>query len=268
MGEFGLFDENGVRRPYDELKNRVDDEPNWEFHYSAPQFFGLSRFAQVLAQFAKHLPAGSKLPDPSDFYGRTMAIIETIRGREDVVGILNGPCLPLVFAAGAIQTDLGTYLESTVLSAVKSAYEGQFEGRPFNSYLQGELARQVSYVPESNLHWLLESMDAGPVVAMYFPDALRAWSILADREQMATLPQDLAFVLPDAIVHGHAIIGYPDVMARDDDVPGQDCAANTWQSLEGSLYFAADSDDLEFDKIDDDLAETNDGCSGGLLLLG
>lgn len=262
----GLFNEVGIRRPYDGLKHNVG-EPNWEFRLSAWQFFGQSRFARALVQFAKHLPAGSKLPELTDFYGRFMAIIETVSGREDVSGILNGPCLPLVFAAGAIQIDLGTYLENTVFSAVKSAYEDQFPGRPFNNYRQGKLAEQVNYVPESNFKSLLEAMDAGPVVAAYFPEALRAWPILADREQMATLPQDLNFVLPDAVVHGHAIIGYPDVMTCDQKVPGHNCAANTWQSPEYSLDFVVRGDSLDFDRTDF-LAGVYDIDSGGLLLLG
>jgi len=37
-GSKGLFDENGVRRPYDGLKYEVG-EPNWYFHYSMPKFF-------------------------------------------------------------------------------------------------------------------------------------------------------------------------------------------------------------------------------------
>jgi hypothetical protein len=90
-GSKGLFDENGVRRPYDGLKYEVG-EPNWYFHYSMPKFFDWPCFAQALPQFAKHLPAGSKLPKLADFHNRFMAIIETLSGREDVCGILNGPC--------------------------------------------------------------------------------------------------------------------------------------------------------------------------------
>lgn len=261
----GLFNENGIRRPYGKLKHKVG-KPDWAFRYSAPQFFGQSRFAQVLAQFAKHLPKGSRLPELAEFYGRFMAIVETVSGREDVRNILNGPCLPLVFAAGAIQGDLIMYLEDVVFAGVKSAYEGQYPERPFNNYRQGELVGQVTYVSESKIERLLVAMDSGSVVAAYFPDALRAWSILADREQMATLPKDLRFVLPDAVVHGHAIIGHPDVMARDCNVPRNDCAANTWRSPGFSLLFQADDYDLDFG-IDNSLAAADGSHSGGLLLL-
>lgn len=262
----GLFNEYGIRRPYGGLEGSVG-EPDWKFLLKVPQFFGQSRFAQALAQFAKHLPAGSKLPKLGAFYNRFMAIIETVSGRKDVSGIMNGPCLPLVFAAGAIEGDLGTYLKRTVLAGVKSAYKGQFKGRQFDNCHKGDLAGQVNYVPESNLHSLLEAMDAGPVVAAYFPDALRTWSILADREQMDTLPQDLKFVLPDVIIHGHAIIGYPDVMACSYQILGQDCAANTWLSPEDSFCFKASDEDLGFSGTDR-LAETFGSYSGGLLLLG
>jgi hypothetical protein len=122
-------------------------------------------------------------------------------------------------------------------------------------------------VPESNFKLLLEAMDAGPVVAAYFPDALRAWSILADREQMATLPKDLKFVLPDAIIHSHAIIGYPDVMARGYSVPGINCAANTYWLPEHSLAFGMEGNCLGLD--DAGLLSGAGRCSSsGLMLLG
>ncbi|MFA5124550.1 MAG: hypothetical protein WC473_01820 [Patescibacteria group bacterium] len=259
-----LFDENGVRIPYNDLNNQANT-PNWDFRFVVPQFFGKSRFAQALSQFKRHLPAGSELPQLNDFYFRFMAIIETVSGREDVCNILNGPCLPLVFAAGAIKIDLGTYLENTVLAGVRSAYEGQFAGRPFN--IARQVKHQVNYVPEINFRLFLEAMDAGPVVAAYFPDALRSWSILDARRQMETLPQGLRFVLPDVIIHGHAIIGYPDVMARDHRVPGNDCASNTLQSPAYSLYFEARDDCLVLGRIDD-LAYTFCDFSSGLLLIG
>ena len=265
----GLFNEYGIRRPYDELEYKIGN-PNWGHRFGVPQFFGRKRFLQILERFWDHLPVGSRLPSSLTFQAYLSAIVEVISKREDVGNIFNGPCLPLVFAAGAIQTDLGAYLENTVLAGVKSAYESQFKGGSFRNYCQGELTGRVNYVPESNFKLLLEAMDAGPVVAAYFPDALRGWPILAAREQMAILPSDLKFVLPDAIIHGHAIIGYPDVMARDFIVPGQYCAANTWlstwRSPEYSLYFKAYGGRLDFGYTDN-LAVTSDCHSAGLLLL-
>lgn len=270
-----LFSERGVRLPHNELMDKRAfghqiEAPHWKYRFNAPQFFGKIHFEKALKQFQQYLPVGSELPDLAAFHARFMAIIDMIDGREDVRNILNGPCLPLAFAAGSIRTDLGVHIESNVLSGIKAAYKNQYEKSPFK-ITEGTLTNQVGYVPESNFKLLLEAMYAGPVVAAYFPNALCSWSILMARQQMATLPSDIRFVLPDVIIHGHAYIGYPDVMAccrtGDHKVPDLYCAANTWRKNSTLSFMIGDHGFLSLSCGGINLSAALSWFSGGLLVL-
>jgi len=107
-------------------------------------------------------------------------------------------------------------------------------------------------------------MEQGPVAGiMFFP--LQGYSVLAQREQMASLPSSL--LLSGAVDMATAMAAYPDVLARDWNTPGYDCSAVSFRSSASSLYFEAYDDHLEFG--DCGLLDTPGGiCSGGLVFVG
>ena len=65
------------------------------------------------------------------------------------------------------------------------------------------------------------------------------------------------------------MVMYPDILARDWNTPGLDMAALSWTPANYSIsigFWTRDAK-LEFGRTDE-LADTDDTCSGGLLFLG
>jgi hypothetical protein len=157
--------------------------------------------------------------------------------------------------------DYGQVLDEVLLDAVGCAYEAEFPGRKFYNQRRGKLAGEVTVVEGSHHETLLTALVKGPVVALYFPTALQGYSIQADLEQMATLPDGV--LLAGALEPAAALIMYPDVLAHDGRTPGLDCAALRREGF--SLYFKADNDNLHFtDRIPPAFGD----YSGGLVVLG
>ena len=193
---------------------------------------------------------------------RYNAILKQVGAMEQCRNVLKGPHYPIVIGKSEI-ADIGTFLDTTVLPGVGRSYLNQFPKRTFNNYRKGELANEVTVVEGSRCDALLKAIAESDVVAAYFVCPLQGWSITADRNQMATLPQE--FILAEAIAGSAGIVMFPDVLARDFNVPGQDLAGNQWQSAGRSLYFRARDESLEFDYR---YLDAHDRYSGGLLVLG
>jgi hypothetical protein len=235
-----LFDNNGVRSVYAGLKNLVGKPNNCVFNVQKA-FDDQSLFLQASTQLNNSWPSEARSLNLADFQNRFMKIIENINQREDVRQILKGPCLPLFFAEGSID-DLGVYFEDKVIPAIKYLFkkrseQGLSQKQTLFEITKTKLSNEVGYVPESKLDLFLNAKKSGSVVAAYFPNALRAWSILAAREQMSTLPPDVKFVLSDIIIHGYSIIEHFDIIAMD-GTPGVDCSASTGRiSHEYTFFF-------------------------------
>lgn len=176
--------------------------------------------------------------------------------------ILQRVYLPILIPQTETSLDYGTLLETIFLPAVEREYKWQFSGRIFKNYRAGELTGRVKVVEKSH-QILLDAIYRGPMVALYFPNALQGFSIPADREQMKDLPKDL--LLCGVIDTATALVGYPDVLARDYQTPGLDCAAVQWQSGRHSLYFRAYDDQLKFDYR---YLDAYGSYSGGFGVLG
>ena len=138
--------------------------------------------------------------------------------------------------------DYGKDLEEVFLKAAGDSYKSQFPEREFNNYRQGGLEKKVNIVEESHKR-LLSKMAEGSVVGIqFFPT--QGFSINADREIMPLLPKSL--FLSGPVDLASAMTAYPDVLARDFNTPGYDCAAVSWRSSVYSLNFWADDDGLRF----------------------
>ena len=140
-----------------------------------------------------------------------------------------------------------------------------FPKRNFNNYRKGKLEKQVTIVPGSRHEQLVAAMAKGVVVGIYFPNCLQGFSVYADREQMATLPEQ--FLLAGGFEASACMIAYPDVLARDNNTPLLDLAALQWQSAGYSLCFNADGDCAYFGSRSG-LGSTYGNYAGGLVVLG
>jgi hypothetical protein len=253
-----LFDENGRRIPPIGLSSEVCD-PKKKFKLIQPEI----NYAERLERLIKFFPQGTKFVSADEFQSRCEALLEQLRQNKLLSNLLNGIYLPNCLPHFKI-TDYGQDLEESFLLAVANSYEDQFPKRKFHNYRKGELKMQVG-IAEGNRHdQLIAKMAEGPAVGIqFFP--LQGYSILADREQLSTLPKSA--ILSGVVDMATAMVAYPDVLARDYNTPCYDCAANFWQTTTYSLHFRAHDGKLAFG-CETDL-DSADGCySGGLLLLG
>ncbi|OGE80807.1 MAG: hypothetical protein A3E98_03375 [Candidatus Doudnabacteria bacterium RIFCSPHIGHO2_12_FULL_48_11] len=251
-----LFDSNGRRIPPQGMKAKAVDA-NRSFYLDQPKV----DFAARLERFVEHF-GGSAFMSADEFEARFAAILCRLATDPLMANLpTHGMVLPLALPKMQIG-DLGQFTDDKLLAGVKRAYEQQFPGRSFKNYREGELAKQVKVVAQSH-NRLLRKLAEGSVVLGYSPNCLQGFSIPADREQMATLPADV--LLCGVIEPAAALTTYPDVLARDYQTPGLDCAAVLWQSGQHSLYFRAFGDRLWFGCGD---LCAYDNYSGGVCLLG
>lgn len=260
-----LFDDNGIRcnLPPGFGGKRTSPNPRIYLDRLEPTRGILETRLNRIRQF---LP-GAKLPDSKTFYRVAMESDETIKGSPALCNLMKGPRMHLVFEqcpkiGGRAH---GAYLDNRILPAVIASYGDQFGKHSFVNYLQNKLENKVIPVPESNTQILLDRMAEGPVVATLFPACLQGFSVDADVEQMASLPQsnDGALILADPLIYGTGWSIYPDVLGRDNHVPVNDCAA-LWHGY--SLHFCALVGLASF-AHDGNLGDAHDEHSGGLLFL-
>jgi peptide subunit release factor RF-3 len=83
----------------------------------------------------------------------------------------------------------GKILDEKILPAVEAAYVEQFPKRKFTNYRKGDLAGKVTIIKGSRHENFLDAINSGPVVLVFFATALQGFSIEADLEQMADLPE-------------------------------------------------------------------------------
>lgn len=195
------------------------------------------------------------------FKSETERLLAIIRDNTQVANITNGVWLPVVLPK-LITDDLGTEL-GLYLEAVGNSYTKTFSDRKFYNHRKGTLGGNVSIIDGSRYDQLIERMKQGPVIGIHFPNPLQGFSINAQREQMSTLPEGFILSGLDTAI---AMVMYPDILACKYNTSGLDLPALQWQSVDYSLCFGADDDELGFGS--DFLAIADGDFSGGLLFLG
>lgn len=251
-----LVDQYGRCIPQPGLKGGVVNA-NRQFHLVRPEI----NYVAVLERTMQHFP-GMKFISAAEFEARAKALIAKTSDHKQVKSLLCGVWLPIVLPQLTV-TDYGRTLEEVFLAAVERSYRAQYPDRKFYNYRKGDLAGQVSVVAESRHQQLIDAMQEGPVVCIVFPTAFQGFGIEADRQMIEQFPP--GFALAGAIDTAMAHVAYPQVLARDFNVPVNDCAANFWQEPGCSLSFYSYDDGLGFDGRGLDASE---GCSGGVVLFG
>ena len=241
-----LFDLHGWRLPPPNMKERhgcpvpnvclaspIDfaDKPNLE-----------TRFVRTCKCFGVEPPF-----KPSDFRDRASKAKSRI-AQDDATGdVLRGPCLPIFLPSiqgmAPIQEmgHCGEIIEKLALrSLIGQVFAERFPGQRFSDVV----GRTWFSIREGSRHEkLIAAMSAGPVAALYFPMALQGYPPLAAVEQMESLPDH--FLLSGAINVMAAMIMYPDMLARDANVPDLECAgvgdystAFQFKRTEDELFFS------------------------------
>ncbi|MEK7125416.1 MAG: hypothetical protein AAB880_00720 [Patescibacteria group bacterium] len=253
-----LFDRHPCRiRPRNLAANICN--PNWNFHLDR---IALDHYER-LARMEEYCGTGNVI-SVSEFQERTEAGHAKAMALPGCANLAKAVRLPLCLSRAEIH-DLGQALDELYLPTVEQSYKAQFPQRSFTNCLHGQLAKQVSIVSGSHYETLLQALSRGTVVANYYPNTLQGYSVHAQREQMATLPE--GFILSGPLDTAMGWVMYPDVLGRDYKTPGYDCSAVQWQSSARSLCFGACVGEADFGRR----ANLSDACgrySGGLLFLG
>ncbi len=257
-----LFDKNNRRIPKDLKSSACDASKNFYLVQSGLET--IYDYADRLVRFQKAFREGP-IMSAAEFEGRAKGLIAEIENNKNLCNLLNGIYLPIILLKLENFIDYGKTLEEIFLPAVKYAYEKQFPGRKFNNYRENDLVGKVSIVSGSRHEKLVEKMMRDYTIVIYFPNPLQGFSVLASREQMATLPESL--ILAGGFDTASAMAMYPDVLARDWYTPVYDLSALAWQSPDYSLNFEARDDGLDF-YYRGLLGDANDFYFSGLLFLG
>ncbi|MEK9180733.1 MAG: hypothetical protein AAB871_00690 [Patescibacteria group bacterium] len=252
-----LFDSHGRRIPPKGLLAKVC-VPNRGFHIEQPTTIDYA------ARYRRFEDTGlTAFLSVEEFEGRAEQLLEQLREDKLLASVLNGVYLPIIVPKTVIG-DYGKSLEEFVLAA-KQSYRGQYPYWGFTNHRKGELAKQITIVPGCRHEQLVAAIAESTVVGIYFPNPLQGFSVDAQRGQMATLPE--SFQLSGGIDTSMAWVMYPDVLARDANIPYYDCSALQGLSFAYSLYFGAD-DALAYFDSRGNLDDACDIYSGGLLFVG
>lgn len=254
-----LFDKNGRRIP-EGLRANVCD-PNRDFRLNQPRLVEVNHYLNRVTRFHSKLGIDTGIT-AEQLQQETERLLAMIRGNSQIANIANSVWLPIVLPKLEVD-DLGVALEQ-YFKAGGESYIDVFPDRKFYNYREGELVNQVSVAEGSRHDQLIDRLKQEPVIGIHFPNPLQGFSINADREQMATLPEGFVLSGLDTII---AMVMYPDVLARNWNTPGLDLAAYSWQSAGSSLYFRAYGGRLVFSRTDY-LTRACDFYSGGLFFLG
>lgn len=252
-----LVDANGRVIPI-KLNGRVVDA-NRSFHLVQPEVDFTAIMARLLVFFGGELVTA--FADVKKFEREAKAIIASISTNRQTSNLLKGVHLPICFPK-LVVSDYGRTLEEIFLAAVARSYYDAFPGRKFNKYCRGDLAGKVDIVENTRHECLIAAMAKGSVTGVWFPAALQGFSIQANREAINALPENC--LLSGAIDASVALVAFPQVLARDYNTLGLDCAANSWRSGD-SHHFRASDVELRFGRR---ILGAYDNFSGGVLVLG
>lgn len=252
-----FFDKNGRRIPPRNLKNEVCDPQN-SFRLIQPEI----DYSVIITRLERSFING-KFLSAVEFQQQAEGLLAQLRHDDLLINLLKGIWLPICFPHLQIK-NYKQSLESVFLPAVEISYQKQFPNRRFENIKNSELADQVIVAKESRHEVLLNKMEHGSVVGLlFFP--FQGYSILAQRDQMASLPMSL--LLCGAVDLATAMAAYPDVLSRDWNTPGYDCSAVTYRTEVSFQFFRASNANLKFDSRIS-LSQAYDRFTGGLLFLG
>ncbi len=221
-----LFDKHGRGIPRN-LQSSVCDE-NRSFYLQQPT----ARFGWPLECLTAAFPDGTVFCTAEEL-GREINELKAILAADPrLKHCLNRAWLPLALPkidAG----DYGEVLEATFVVAVEKAYHRKFPKRLFTDHCKSELMGQVNIVHSSHER-LVSKMRKGSVAGIFLPNSLQGFSIPACREFADQLPE--IFHLAGGYDSCTAMAAYPEVLARDIDVPCYDMAGTQYQAAHHSLY--------------------------------
>lgn len=251
-----FFDRNGRRFPLN-LRAAVCD-PNSNFKLARQEKVDFTARLYRLAD-ALEMAVPISAVQFEDETGKLIELVKTVAGGR-CANVLKGVCLPAIVPLMP-DADYGLALKDVYLKALQRAYKKAYPDRAFVNHQRGELANQVKIAADTRHDQFMAKAKQGWQVILFFPNPLQGFSVLAQREQLAELPEE--FSLAGGIDGLPAWTMWVDVLARDYQTPGLDFSALQWQASACSLYVNARDGSADFDSRGN-LGHARGHYSGGL----
>lgn len=215
-----LFYCNGRRIPPRGLKAAICN-PNPDYYLKQSKVSLVERFTRLVEVWTGGV--GMSGADFEKEVALTKAAFEAIELLKPL-----GEGYPLLLPQIDLTEDYGNGLNTAILPALGRSYRKQFSEREFKNYREDDLKGKVSIIPGSRHDRMVAKVKTGPQAVLYFPDALRDYSVLAQREQLTTLPEQISLAGFETLI---ACAMDPETMARDGNTPGYDLLALQWLRL-------------------------------------
>jgi hypothetical protein len=253
-----MFDVSGRRIPPSAIAGPVNP---------ACDRYGLAQPAidhsVIHRRISEHIPGVGALT-ADEFATRAAAILENLRRGEATRELASGTHVPFMLPQGPIG-DLSQALEDVYLPAVGASWKARYPKYDFKNELRGGLASRLTVAAGSRYETMMQAMERGPVVGIYFPLALSGYSVDAALSQMSELPSGA--VLSGPIDVAAALIGVPELIMKEEGyAPQLDLSAIEGPAARYAYHFAPYGYNLTFNgRYHNGLA--SDYCSSGLTWI-
>ena len=170
-------------------------------------------YAAIHARATRHL--GDSGLSVEGFTQRCENLLRTLREDPQTHNLTQGVAAPFLLPQ-ATHADYGSALSERYLPAVAQAFAEAFPQYRFTDHNKMALPGQLSIAAGSRHERLLQAMQQGPVVGLYFP-CLSEYSLPAALERVQHLPQQ--FLLAGGYDTSAALVGTPGLLQRTDGYP-------------------------------------------------
>lgn len=253
-----LFNEEGVRISKN-IKAPVYIS-SIAFDYLQPRVNKTSDFNKCLNRLHKFLGTDAGIT-AQEFEEETKRLRGSIQEDVYIKNLLTNTHLPVVMPK-LKRDDIGAELND-YLNAAKKSYLNYFPDKFFQQAV-GDLHGMVSTVEGSRHERLLAKMSEGPVVGIYFPNALHLFSRSAQIEQISGLTPEFVLSGIDVII---AMIMYPEVLGLFFSTPSN-LTAIGWNQVQSSFSFNACASGVSFaSNVSSGNIFSRTSFGGGLLYI-
>jgi hypothetical protein len=143
---------------------------------------------------------------------------EQITNSHELNGLMNGVCVPFYIPKLSKNNDMADVMADQILPFVEKSFTTRFPGAQFRAILQGGATLRGNLRIEGNSRYdsLLRSAMHGPIVGLYFPQALQQYDIESQLRQMEDIPENIPLCLSGPLEIFSALIGKPDLLANEE----------------------------------------------------
>lgn len=255
--EASLFDNFGRRIP-ENLSASVSDVEK-EFFFDVIKLKN-NDYEERLKNFYRYSETDIRV---EEFRSKIKNLVNLISENPWISNILKGPWLPIIIPKINNYHNHFGRLICHDLGFIGESYQKLLKGSFLISNNILEEKDKISNNELSRNSDLIDKASRRPIIGIHFPSALQGFSVLASREQMKFLPERFYLSGIDAI---WAMIMYPDVLAKNFNVPGIYLSGIDW-SINKTLYFRIYDHELSVVKMPSLGTFSDGGTSSGLFFF-